>query len=75
MDKLNDLYTELFSKVMEDNYNEQRYYLSMVEQHRNISVDYLLELGALFIPNNEYIHHYLGDKVRKAARPQLLLLR
>lgn len=63
MAKLHELYTELFEKVLEDDEGSQRYYLSVVETHRQISVDYLLELGALFIPNNDYITHYLGNKV------------
>lgn len=59
--RLHELYTELWSKAIEDDWEVQRYYLSMVEEHRHISVDYLLQLGALFIPNNDYIRHYLGD--------------
>ena len=66
METLDTLYMELFTKVMEDDLKSQLYYLSMVADHRNISVDYLLELGALFIPNNDYISHYLGDKVFKS---------
>ena len=62
-DTLHTLYTELFTKVMEDDESSQRYYLSMVETQRKISVDYLQNLGALFIPNNDYITHYLGQKV------------
>lgn len=67
MDTLDTLYTELFSKVMEDDMGSQHYYLSMVAEQRHIDVSYLLELGALFIPNNEYIEHYLGKKVHSAS--------
>lgn len=63
MDTLDQLYMELYDKVIEDDLASQRYYLSMVADQRKIPVDYLLELGALFIPNNEYIEHYLGKKV------------
>ena len=66
MDTLDSLYMELYTKVVEDDLASQTYYLSMVEEQRKISVDYLLELGAMFIPNNEYIAHYLGDKVYKS---------
>ena len=38
----------------------------MVESQRKISVDYLFELGALFIPNNEYIEHYLGADAKRS---------
>lgn len=64
--KLHELYTELWEKVVEEDLETQRYYLGMVEEHRKISVDYLLQLGAMFIPNNEYIHHHLGDKVHSS---------
>jgi len=63
MATLNELYFELYSKVIEDDIRSQEYYLSVVADQRKIPVSYLLELGALFIPNNEYIVHYLGDKV------------
>lgn len=53
---------DLFSKVMDDDISSQRYYLNVVETQRKISVDYLLEQGALFIPNNDYITHYLGAR-------------
>lgn len=61
--RLHELYEELLEKVTEEDLEAQRYYLGMVESHRNISVDYLLSLGAIFVPNNEYIAHHLGDKV------------
>ena len=57
---LHELYTRLVSEVYEDDIESQRYYLSVIETQRNISVDYLLERGFLFIPNNDYIRHYLG---------------
>lgn len=66
MGQLNDLYLELFSKVSEDDAHSQTYYMSVVEEQRKIPVSYLQSLGALFIPNNEYIFHYLGDKVFEA---------
>lgn len=63
MASLHELYTELYNKVMDDDIDSQLYYLSAVEDQRKISVEYLLSLGILFIPNNEYIFYYLGDKV------------
>ena len=63
MANIDALYNELFAKVIEDDERSQRHYLSMVEEHRKIPVDYLMSLGALFIPNNDYIRHYRGDKV------------
>lgn len=62
MESLDTLYNELFAKVIEDDEETQRYYLSVVETHRKIPVDYLLSQGALFIPNNDYIYHYLGSR-------------
>ena len=62
MATLDQLYLELYSKVLEDDLASQQYYLSVVEDQRKIPVDYLLALGALFIPNNEYIAHYLGKQ-------------
>lgn len=63
MATLNELYYDLYSKVVEDDLRSQEYYLSVVADQRKIPVSYLLDLGALFIPNNEYILHYLGNKV------------
>lgn len=57
---INELYTRLVSAVYEDDMQAQQYYLSVVESQRQISMDYMLERGFLFIPNNEYIKHYLG---------------
>ncbi len=58
---LNELYNRLVDAVYEDDTKSQCYYLSMIESHRHIPVDYLMRRGALFIPNNEYIRHYLGS--------------
>lgn len=58
---VNEVYQTLLQRVHEDDIASQQYYLSMVESHRNISVEYLLQRGCLFIPNNDYIRHYLGD--------------
>lgn len=66
-DSLHQLYTELFQAVMEDDLKSQLYYLSAVEEQRKIPVDYLLSLGALFIPNAEYIEHYLGGRARESV--------
>lgn len=63
---LHELYSELFQKVIEDDERSQRYYLSVIEEQRKISVDYLLSLGCLFIPNAEYITHYLGRRVKES---------
>lgn len=57
----NEVYNLLTSRVYEDDYNSQAYYLSVVESQRNIPVNYLMERGCLFIPNNDYIHHYIGS--------------
>ena len=59
---LNEVYTEFYSKVVADDIQSQRHYLQVVETERGIPVDYLLRLGCLFIPNSEYIEHYLGEK-------------
>lgn len=58
----NDAYSMLVSKAYEDDYNSQAYYLSVVEEHRHIPVSYLMERGCLFVPNNDYIRHYLGNE-------------
>lgn len=55
------MYRLLLQRVYEDDEGAQRYYLSMVETQRHISVDYLIERGCMFIPNNDYITHYLGN--------------
>lgn len=57
---LNDLYRRLVTSAYEDDAGSQAYYLSMIEDHRKIPVEYLMQRGALFIPNNDYIRHYLG---------------
>lgn len=57
---LNELYSQLVEAAYVDDEKSQRYYLSMVETHRHIPVDYLIKRGCLFIPNNDYILHYLG---------------
>lgn len=58
----NEVYKRLVDAVYSDDLNSQRYYMSMVEDHRHIPVDYLLERGCLFIPNNDYIRYYLGEE-------------
>lgn len=58
-----DAYTKLVTAVYEDDIESQQYYLSIVEEHRHIPVSYLLQRGCMFIPNNEYIRHYLGNEV------------
>lgn len=57
---LNELYGRLVEQAYTDDLQSQQHYLSLVADMRKIPVDYLLSRGALFIPNNEYIHHYLG---------------
>lgn len=57
---LNELYNRLVDGVYSDDEKSQRYYLSMIESHRKIPVDYLMQRGAVFVPNNDYIRHYLG---------------
>lgn len=63
---LDELYIELYTKVLADDIEAQEYYLSMIADQRKIPVSYLLQLGVLFIPNNDYIKYYLGDKVLSA---------
>lgn len=63
MNRLDELYTELHQAVYTDDMNSQMYYLQTVAEHRKIDAMYLVELGAMFIPNNDYISHYLGSKV------------
>ena len=60
-ENLNTVYRQLVNAVYSDDMKSQEYYLSMVQSHRNIPVDYLLSRGCLFIPNNEYIKHYIGS--------------
>ena len=67
-DNLHAVYTELFDLVMANDLEVQSKYLSVVEDQRNIPVDYLMSLGAMFIPNNDYIIYYLGDR---ALNPKL----
>ena len=55
-----EFYTQFVNAVYDDDLDSQRYYLSMVEEQRHIPVDYLLHLGAVFIPNNDYIVYYMG---------------
>lgn len=62
MATLDQLYRQLYEKVTEDDLASQQYYLSVVADHRKIAVDYLLDIGMLFIPNNEYIRYYLGEQ-------------
>lgn len=57
---LHELYTRLTDLVYEDDLDSQRYYLSVIESQRQIPVDYLLSRGIVFIPNNDYIKHYIG---------------
>lgn len=67
MTNIDELYSELFTKVMEDDMPSQLYYLDMVATQRHIPVEYLLQIGAMFIPNNEYIEHYLGRSVHASS--------
>lgn len=57
---LNTLYNTLVAKVYQDDIESQQYYLSFITEMRNIPVEYLIQRGVLFIPNNEYIRHYIG---------------
>lgn len=61
---LNELYQKLLNDVYEDDLQSQQYYLSMIESHRQISTSYLMERGGIFVPNNEYIQHYLGNEAQ-----------
>ena len=57
---LSKVYSQLVTAVYEDDFASQKHYLSVVEEQRRIPVDYLVNRGCLFIPNNDYIHHYIG---------------
>ncbi len=63
-DTLNQLYNELVEQVYTDDEYSQRYYLSMIEDQRKIAVDYLMMRKCMFIPNNDYITHYLGVRAQ-----------
>lgn len=56
---MNELYGRLVELVYTDDIEAQRTYLSYIADMRKVPVEYLMERGALFFPNNEYIHHYL----------------
>lgn len=56
---LNELYNTLVERVYADDLQSQITYLSLIADMRQVSVDYLLSRGMLFIPNNDYIHYYL----------------
>lgn len=58
----NAVYSKLVDLVYSDDLHSQQIYLSLIEDQRKIPVDYLVERGCLFIPNNEYIRHYLGGE-------------
>lgn len=58
---LHELYSRLVEQVYTDDLQSQQHYLSLVADKRQVPVDYLLSRGAVFVPNNEYIHHYLGS--------------
>lgn len=58
---LHEVYHTLLDRVYTDDIESQMYYQDVVQTHRNISVDYLQQRGCLFIPNNEYIRHYIGE--------------
>ena len=62
---VNELYNRLVAEVLLEDEEIQREYLSMVEDYRHISVDYLLSVGAVFIPNDEYIAHFLGQEIKQ----------
>lgn len=64
MGKLHELYSRLFNLVVEDDMESQSYYLQLVSKRRNISVEYLQSIGMIFIPNNNYIYHYLGEEAK-----------
>lgn len=54
------LYEKFLTSVWETDADIQRRYLKIVEEHRNIPVDYLESLGTVFIPNNDYITYFCG---------------
>lgn len=58
---LHELYMRFVSDAYEDDMSAQRYYLSMIEEERKIPVEYLISRGMTFVPNNDYIRHYLGN--------------
>lgn len=59
---LNTVYNHLVEVVYSDDIESQVHYLRIVSEMRSIPVEYLLQRGCLFIPNNDYIRHYLGKE-------------
>lgn len=57
----NEMYQRMISQIRDEDLYEQQQYLSIVEEQRHISVEYLLKLGCFFVPNNEYIRYHIGE--------------
>lgn len=61
---LNSIYNKLLEEVHGDDMDSQMHYLGIVAELRQLPIQYLLDFGILFIPNNDYIKHYIGDDPR-----------
>lgn len=56
----NDLYSKFIVDVWSQDTATQEFYLKYVEELRGIPLKYLREIGTVFIPNNEYMLHFMG---------------
>lgn len=54
-------YKALVESVLERDFSEQREFMSVIQEQRNIDVDYLLDRGCIFIPNAEYVRYHIGS--------------
>lgn len=57
---LNDFYSQLLQRVFATDFEEQLTYLSVVADTRHIPVEWLVEQGIFFIPNNDYVTYHMG---------------
>lgn len=53
-------YKALMNSVYENDLEEQLSFMSVIAKARNISEEYLLRRGGMFIPNAEYVRYHLG---------------
>lgn len=61
----NEVYSKFIYDVWQTDYTSQEYYLGYIASFRKIPLNYLRKIGAIFIPNNNYIFHYLGSTAYK----------
>lgn len=60
-----DIANRLVSTVYADDMQSQEHYLKFIAQAREIPLEYLKSIGAIFIPNNEYIKHFVGAEATR----------